>query len=195
MNRALALSRPCGASDTISLLLAALQHMCLADVVTLRSHMCLADAVTLRSLCRCSPAWIPALDWGTPLRLLFAFPCEEGIALLRRCTLSGCLRPQSVTHLAGLLITALRELAFFPRCQEASLLHVLFRYCIALFPWQVQTPLVRAAVGIGGLRWDDWQLARARKGRFFALWGYKQIESSGEKLQRGVAETLRRFKC
>ena len=150
MNRALALSWHCResgpASDTNSLLLAALQHMCLAD------------AVTLRGLCRHCAAWIPALDWGTPLRLLFALPCEGGVALLRRCTLSGCLRPQSATHLAGLLITALRELAFFPHCQEASLLRVLFRCCVALFQWQVQTPLVRVAMGIGGLRWEDWQV-------------------------------------
>ena len=139
MNRVFALSRPCGApgpcNDPVSLLLAALQHVCLAD------------AVTLRSLCRCCAAWIPALAWSTPLRLLFALPGADGIALLRRCTLSGCLRPQSVTHLAGLLITALRELAYFPCCQEASLLLVLFRYCVALFQWQVQTPRVQAALG------------------------------------------------
>ena len=60
------------------------------------------------------------MTWCTPLRMLFALPVADGLALLRRCTLPGCLRPQSGTHLAGLLLTALRELAYFPRCQEAS---------------------------------------------------------------------------
>ena len=140
MNRALAFSGPAGApgpgGEPVSLLLSALQYACLADTVT------------LRALCRSCTAWIPTMTWCTPLRMLFALPVADGLALLRCCTLPGCLRPQSITHLGGgLLIAALRELAYFPSCQEASLLLVLFRYCVA-----------QAALGSVGLRLLDWQL-------------------------------------
>ena len=84
--------------------------------------------VVLRRLCRRLATYLPALDWGTPFRLLFRMTRDEGALLVRKCRLPGCLRPQSASHLAGLLTLALKELDFFPRCHEAYLLQVLVRY-------------------------------------------------------------------
>ena len=43
-------------------------------------------------------------------------------------------------------------------CRSFPYALALFRYCVAHFRWQVQTPQVQAALGSVGLRLLDWQL-------------------------------------
>ena len=55
-----------------------------------------------------------------------------------------------------MLGVAIRELGFFPRCREAALLRLLFRYCVALFQWEIITPRRRMFPSRSACSWEDW---------------------------------------
>ena len=116
----------------------------------------LAEAGRVRCLQKLCAATVPALHWGTPFQLLFALPCEDGLTCLRRCTPLGFIRPQTASHLAGMLGVSIRELAFFPLCQEAALLCLLFRYCAALLEWPLVTPRRRMSIIWKTWSSEDW---------------------------------------
>ena len=130
--------------DNISYLLASLHYISLTEVGYVRC---------LRRVCVVT---VPSSHWGAPFEILFALPCEEGLACLRSCTPIGFIRPQTASHLAGMLGVSLRELAFFPRCREAALLRLLFRYCAALLQWQLVTPRRRMSIPWKTWRWEEW---------------------------------------
>ena len=77
----------------------------------------------------------------------------------------------------GLLTLSLKELAFFPRCQEAYLLQVLLRYCVSLFRWPVQTPQAQEAMGQGKHSWEE--LGRSPLSGCFFMMCYKTASALG----------------
>ena len=108
----------------------------------------------MRCLQKLCAATVPALHWGTPFQLLFALPCEDGLMCLRRCTPLGFIRPQTASHLAEMLEVSIRELAFFPLCQEAAPLPL--RYCAALLQWPLVTPRRRTSITWKTWSSEDW---------------------------------------
>ena len=131
--------------DVTSFLIASLHYISLDEVGYVRC---------LRRACA---AMVPAPHWGTPFQILFALPCHDGLACLRRCTPLGFIRPQTASHLAGMLGVSIRELAFFPRCREAALLRLLFRYCAALLQWQIDAPRRRMPIPWKTWSLEDWE--------------------------------------
>ena len=101
----------------------------------------------MQELCRRFTGALPSI-----CSLLFlAMTGLPACAVVRRVDPSG-----RKPLLAGMLSVAMKELAFFPRCQEAVLLRLLFRYCAALFQWQIVTPRRSIAIAQGSRSWEEW---------------------------------------
>ena len=55
-----------------------------------------------------------------------------------------------------MLGVSIREIAFFPRCHEAAMLRLLFRYCAGLLQWPLVTPRERTTRMLRNLPWKTW---------------------------------------